>query len=839
MSNEAYAQLLDLETFGTTEQQKMPCFMGAMNEAFRHHYANCPEYRQFCARRGYSLDNVFNSPSEIPFLPVQAFKEFGEYLVSATHGGKQNLLLQSSATSGRPSSVSIDKSTARRQVQTMSKSLMYFAGTKRRPFLVFDVDPRGANAAVIGARQAATMGFLNFAKSPIYLLSHTADGKLKLNEHVFKSAIDAANTGDLAPIIFGFTYVLYEAVLEQFKSGELPLLTANALLIHIGGWKKLESRKISKSDFNKKAEELLGIPRHNVLDVYGFTEQMGIIYPSSGEDDKTAPVFSEVLVRDPSTLKILPDGEEGVLQFLSPMPLSYPGISVLTDDLGVITGYNENPALGACGRRFKITGRSKNAEVRGCGDIMSTYVANSSRGDVEDATQCSAKLVFNGGAVVSDNVLLSDGIAAGLPQSPEFRNLKIDLLQARSKLDSYSVDELIGYLSEVSKLWLEAPSLSRFKQQGLSFLQQWLNSSNLRVMADQALSGNRGTLDGFCVDPEQPFRSLASVPRGLVVHWLAGNVPLLGMLGVAQAIITKNANLLKAPGTNSGVMPLLLNHMSQTDVKLSTGKVVRGRDVCASIAVVYFRREDLVSAQALSQSADVRIAWGGRDAVEAVMSLPRRHTTEDVIFGPKLSYMAIGAESLSVEKNIKKLVKRVATDCSVFDQYACASPHTIFVEEGGDIGAREFAELLAHEMERASLRIPKEPADAGTAGNIASARMLYEFTADLWTSEGTTWTVLFDEKGFEGLVSPTYSRVVTVRAIDDVMRAAEFADADIQTIGLSLEMKRRMEFAERAANLGASRFPEIGRMTHFDSPWDGLLLMERLVRKVSMGGPGV
>ena len=442
MSKEAYDRLLELDTFGSGQQKKLSVFMDAMHESYRHHFANCVEYRKFCSRRGYTLETVFHSPAEIPFLPVQAFKEFGEYLISSTHGDKQNLLLQSSATSGRPSSVSIDKTTARRQVQTMSKSLMHFAGTKRRPFLVFDVDPKEASAAVIGARRAATMGFLNFAKDPIYLLSQTDDGKLTLKGDLFRSAIDTVNKGDIAPIIFGFTYVLYEAVLEQFRPGDLPLLDSDALLIHIGGWKKLESRKISKSDFNKKVEELLGISCDSVLDVYGFTEQMGIIYPSGGETDKTAPVFSEVLVRDPATLEVLPDGEEGVLQFLSPMPLSYPGISVLTDDLGVITGYNEDPVLGACGTTFKVTGRSKNAEVRGCGDIMSSYVVTNPLGDVSEHAQGSAMLMFNGKSVVSDSALLSD-VASKLPSAPEFLDLRRELLQARSKLDSYSVDELI------------------------------------------------------------------------------------------------------------------------------------------------------------------------------------------------------------------------------------------------------------------------------------------------------------------------------------------------------------------------------------------------------------
>jgi hypothetical protein len=834
-----FDKLIELETFGTSRDEKAVAFMLAVNESYAHHFANCAEYQKFCLRRGFTKDSVFRSPDELPVMPVQAFKEYGEFLVSSINGTKKNLLLQSSATSGRPSSVSIDKATARRQVQTMSRSLIHFVGSKRRPFLVFDVDPKVASPGVIGARMAATMGFLNFAKSPIYLLKEAVSGGLELDREAFKSAISQVSENDIAPIIFGFTYVFYEAVLEQFEPGDLDILGSGALLLHIGGWKKLESRRISKQDFNIKTHKLLGIISSNIIDVYGFTEQMGIIYPSVSLSDKTVPVFAEVLVRDPVTMEVLPQGQEGVLQFVSPMPFSYPGLSVMTDDLGVITGYNNDPQQGPCGTRFKITGRSKNAEVRGCGDIMSSYVEVQAQSRGQEPEISRPKLLFQGVGTVSDSTFLSDDMSSRLPEIADLGELRDELLASRLKLDKYTVDELIGFMSEVSKLWLDDAGLSRFKQHGLSFLQNWLNSANLRSMADQALLGRRGTLDGFCVDPDQPYRSMRSVPRGVVVHWLAGNVPLLGMLGLAQSIITKNANILKAPGSNSGVMPLLLNHMAKTDIRLSSGRVVYGRDICDSIAVIYYPRTDNASAVELSKMADLRLAWGGREAIESVLQLPKAHTTEDVIFGPKLSYMAIGREALGKETNIRKLIKRVATDCSVFDQYACASPHTIFVERGGDLSAKEFAEMLAFEMDRASIRLPKEPTDAGTAGNITSARMLYEFTADLWTSKDTTWSVLFDEQGASGLVKPTYSRVITVRAIDDIMGAADFAHGDIQTISLAMTSDRKIIFANKAALLGASRFPEIGRMTHFDSPWDGLMLMERLVRKVSLGGPGV
>ena len=57
-------------------------------------------------------------------------------------------------------------------------------------------------------------------------------------------------------------------------------LGSNAALIHIGGWKKLESRKVSKSNFNNLINSFFGIPQQNIFDIFGFTEQMGIIYPS-------------------------------------------------------------------------------------------------------------------------------------------------------------------------------------------------------------------------------------------------------------------------------------------------------------------------------------------------------------------------------------------------------------------------------------------------------------------------------------------------------------------------------------------------------------------------------
>ena len=105
------------------------------------------------------------------------------------------------------------------------------------------------------------------------------------------------------------------------------------------------------------------------------------------------------------------------------------------------------------------------------------------------------------------------------------------------------------------------------------------------------------------------------------------------------------------------------------------------------------------------QKNDVRIAWGGREAVETVMSLPRRYGTDDIIFGPKYSFAAVGKNSFDSDK-LDDLTYRLALDASIFEQQGCNSPHTVFIEEGSEITPLIFAQNLADAMEKVLKRIP-------------------------------------------------------------------------------------------------------------------------------------
>jgi phenylacetate-coenzyme A ligase PaaK-like adenylate-forming protein len=144
---------------------------------------------------------------------------------------------------------------------------------------------------------------------------------------------------------------------------------SNPYVLHIGGWKKLTDISVTKSEFNKNCSKFFNTDNNKIIDMYGMTEQLGIVYPDCKFGHKHVPIFSEILIRDVNSLELQPFKKSGFIQVISPIPNSYPGISLLTDDIGEILGIDDCP----CGRKgtyFVFKKRSEVADPKGCGDTL-------------------------------------------------------------------------------------------------------------------------------------------------------------------------------------------------------------------------------------------------------------------------------------------------------------------------------------------------------------------------------------------------------------------------------------------------------------------------------------
>ncbi|MCR5709034.1 MAG: acyl-CoA reductase [Bacteroidales bacterium] len=795
-------------------------FYKALQEELTFHYEHNEQYRRFCDRKDFDPRREIGGVEEIPPVAVSVFKELGPGLASVPRE-EIKLRLQSSATSGTPSTIVVDKTTSRRQAKAMVKVMQEFIGKERKPFLVMDIDPRSEFRSLLGARFAAITGYLNFASQAGFFLK-ARDGISYFDVDAMSEFV-ASLPKDRPVVVFGFTYILYQHVVKALRdSGVTIPLPQGSKIIHIGGWKKLESEKVDKEIFNAGVSAPFGLQPSDVIDIYGFTEQMGLNYPDCQCGCKHTSSYVKVLVRDVVTNEILPAGQEGKLEFVSPVPHSYPGNAVLTDDLGVIVA-GECP-YGRPGTRFKVTGRLKKAEVRGCGDILSEKLAFRS------------KAADSGAGRESLDILLFKG-EASLGDSPEARLAAIvESLRGRQDwLLAQKVDDLAGLIGEAARKWMSDPAYLPLRDKGLFFLSNWCSADHLRKVAAFGLRGNIGYADGFLPFPDSDRHLLKAVPRGLACHWLAGNVQILGMFALVQCILAKNVNLLKVSARDGGVFSSLLGAFEELSYTSAEGRTLYGRDLLRTLAVVYFPRESAGLGELMSKSADIRIAWGGQEAVRTVAGYPSIIGSETVIFGPKLSFAVISREMLSDEQTARKLARRVSVDASVFDQTGCASPHNLFVEKGGGVSPAHFCEILGEAMRKTELQIPKPGMSPEQVSAIHSVRGVYDFCGVTFGSDSMSWTILADDSN--DLHKPVYSRALFVHEVDDIEDSLKHVTEDIQTIGIEAPRERAAAYAAKAASLGAARFPQIGRMLNYEAPWDGIVLMDRLVRWITLSGP--
>jgi len=417
-------------------------------------------------------------------------------------------------------------------------------------------------------------------------------------------------------------------------------------------------------------------------------------------------------------------------------------------------------------------------------------------------------------------ILLSEGKVSN-QEIESIQKIIDNVNKQRQWLHSQQIDDLLEFFDKLGQHWAEKFS----KEIGVNskHLISFLSKENLGKKLDIALRGNRNVLEKF-VDLSDPELMFHAQPRGIIIHWIAGNVEILGIFSVVQALITKNVSIIKAPSKFE-----LLLKLVESMKEIKTEKIL-GSDLLKCIEIVYVDRDDQKNQELLSKNADVRIAWGGGEAVKSITTLPKSLFTEDIIYGPKYSYAIVDEQSLL--QNSEKIAQRIAIDVSMFDQYACSSPHTVFVESDNNEIIDDFAKKIAKSLDAVNrIIIPKKETTPEKSLEILDIRTEYVIKGNVISSQGTEWTVISSDE--KNLAKPTFSRVIHVRKLDKEKLQEENSSRKIQTIAVVMEQKKRYEIIDKLTLLAGDRCPNVGNMSLFDSPWDGMFGMDRMVRWIT------
>ena len=348
--------LWSLAPYSLAQSDKEALLRTELETLTLHHASACAPYGQLLrSLYGHTLPSF--TIDTLPFLPVRLFKQF--QLTSVPAEKLQRTMTSSGTTGQQVSQIYLDRETSTLQSKVLAKIVADFIGKERLPMLILDTASVISNRAMFSARGAGILGFSLFARDKCYAL----DADMNINRTAIEAFLQK-HAGQKI-LLFGFTYIIWAQVLSAMNAQGYHPDLSNGILIHGGGWKKLASQNISQSAFRQALHDACQLS--HVHDYYGMVEQTGTIYMQCEQGHLHAPLWGDVIIRNPSDFSVQPMGEKGLVQVVSLLPHSYPGHSLLTEDEGTITSVDTCP----CGRKGKtlaLHGRIARAEVRGCSD---------------------------------------------------------------------------------------------------------------------------------------------------------------------------------------------------------------------------------------------------------------------------------------------------------------------------------------------------------------------------------------------------------------------------------------------------------------------------------------
>jgi hypothetical protein len=301
--------------------------------------------------------------------------------------------------------------------------------------------------------------------------------------------------------------------------------------------------------------------------------------------------------------------------------------------------------------------------------------------------------------------------------------------------------------------------------------------------------------------------AMAVGPQQLLHLW-SGNVPALPMWSLACGLLAKAGNV----GKLASAEPIFASVWAQVLVQVEP----RWRD---AFALLWWEGGDTVLEAAAVQHADAVIAYGGDDTLQAL----RQRMPSGVRWlphGHKLGFGLVTCAALTARHG-PELALAAARDVARHDQSGCYSPHVFYVQRGGVVSPREWAERLAHALQQQHARHPRRAPDAAEAQALGQWRQHIEWSANQILYPGAGGDVAFSEQTLALSPGPGL-RCVQVVAFDgptDVLAQVAGARRWLQTVGLACTPEDWFEWARQLGQVGVTRLCALGAMTAPEAGW--------------------
>ncbi len=348
-------------------------FLASMRAALDFQGKRSPVLKALYKTEGFNPASVKTEKdvAGIPFIFVAALKERD---LTTLPYSKIVLELKSSGTSGQRSRMQLDKGSlmrVRRMAWKVFEGLGLTDLKRAHDYICFTYDPAVAKDLGTAWTDKLLSGFTKQGE-----IFYTFRWSREKKDFYFDidGAVDAMKrfeeAGSLVRLV-GFPAFALKLT-EEFKKrhGRYPKLNPESSVVTGGGWKTLADEAVDKKVYRKILADSLGIPVANVRDLFGMVEH-GVPYVDCRLGNFHIPNYGRVIARDPGTLEPLGFNETGLLQFITPYLTSYPSLSVLSSDFGLV---RPRCSCGLPGPVLEIKGRAGVKKLKGCAISAATML---------------------------------------------------------------------------------------------------------------------------------------------------------------------------------------------------------------------------------------------------------------------------------------------------------------------------------------------------------------------------------------------------------------------------------------------------------------------------------
>ena len=350
------ANILKYSPFEFNKKKKQKIFQNLQKKLTNYHFSKCNDYFKILKLLKYNKNKNYKI-LELPFLPVRIFKKYN--LITSEKKNIVRTIASSGTSSSQKSRIFLDKENSNMQIKVLTKIISNYVGGKRLPLLIIDSNSAAKNNKISSARSVAIQGFSIFG----YDVTFALNDDLSLNLAAIDKFYSKYKNKDC--LVFGFTFLVWENFYKNLLKVNKKYYFKNAIILHGGGWKKLDAHQVSNEEFKKTIKKNLGVK--NIFNYYGMVEQTGSIFVECEKGFLHCSIFSDIIIRD-KNFNNLGFNKYGLIQLLSLLPTSYPGHNILSEDVGKIVG-EDSCKCGRLGKYFIVKGRVENAEIRGCSDV--------------------------------------------------------------------------------------------------------------------------------------------------------------------------------------------------------------------------------------------------------------------------------------------------------------------------------------------------------------------------------------------------------------------------------------------------------------------------------------